>query len=50
METGADGLKAGHRGVTDLGALNRTQKHPQAQSSPLEGSTDLPFDSYPPIR
>jgi hypothetical protein len=49
-EAGADALKAGHRKVSDIGMLTRAGKVPGAQSSPLDGSVDLPYDSFAPIR
>lgn len=49
-ETGVDALVSGHRKSVDLGMLSRPDPLPGNQSSPLKGSSDLPFDSFPPIR
>lgn len=45
-EKGRDAMAAAHGKVHDHGMMTSGKKHPFAKSSPIEGSTDLPYEPY----
>lgn len=49
-EKGRDALVSGHRSVKDVGMLSRPDSLPGAQSTPIDGSVDVPYQSFPVLR